>query len=249
MGTGAIPYVQKPRLVWFVNLLLETPGLKAAVIGIDLWKVSVNITNFLFPRIVTDSLNPALAFHPCHKSLQNVQNHENDMTAEPYTTKQKPVWRLVTFQESIHQFHMAASVMKSPYPGKALDGIRTLGNDQGASVTRRREKTALAWYVWSDHLRTSSNSLQISNKCLSCERGNNFFPYQMPPIEPKQPPHPCLTKRQRILFQSTIFREWCIDHVPMVWHTPESARDNRDDHSAAQVRIWNFKCAAHALRL
>lgn len=29
MGTVAIPYVQKPRLVWFVNLLLETPGLKS----------------------------------------------------------------------------------------------------------------------------------------------------------------------------------------------------------------------------
>ncbi len=47
---------------------------------------------------------------------------------------------------------MAASVVKSPHPGKALDGLRTLGNDQGASVTRRGEKTALAWYVWSDRV-------------------------------------------------------------------------------------------------
>ena len=182
------------------------------------------------------------------------------MTAEPYTTKQKPVWRLVTSQEPIHQFHMAASVMKGPYPGKVLDGIRTLGNDQGASVTRRREKTALAWYVWSDHMHTSSNSLQVSKpcwtknrpECLSCGRGNSFFPYQMPPIDSKQPPHPCLTKRQRILFQSTRFREWCIDHVPMVWHTGGGQRQlNRDDHSAAQVTvtIWNFISAAHALRL
>ena len=184
--------------------------------------MSVNITNLLFPRIVTDSLNPALSFHPCHKRLQKIQNPEDDMTAEPYTTKQKPMRRLITSLEFIHQFHMVASVVKSPYPGKAFDGLRTFGNDQGASVPRRREKTALAWYVWSDHLRTS-NSLQISKpcwtwtkrrpKCLFCERGNNFFPYRMPPIEPKQPQHPCLTKRKRVLFQSTIFWERCIDHV------------------------------------
>jgi hypothetical protein len=89
------------------------------------------------------------------------------MTAEPYTTNQKPrMRRLVTSSlEFLRQLHMVASVVKSPYPGKALDGLRTLGNDQGASVTRRREKTALAWYVWSDHMRTS-NSLQISKPWL-----------------------------------------------------------------------------------
>ena len=133
------------------------------------------------------------------------------MTAEPYTTKQKPMRRLFTSLEFIHQFHMAASVVKSPYPGKALDGLRTLGNDQGASVTRRREKTALAWYVWSDHMRTS-NSLQISKpcwtesrpKCLSCRvnAGTTFFPTRC---------HQLDLSRQRVLFQSTIFWEWCID--------------------------------------
>jgi len=173
--------------------------------------VSVNITNILFLRIVTDGLNPALSFHPRHKKLQNVQTLENDMTAEPYTTKQKPMRRLVTSLEFIYQFHMVASVVKSPYPGKALDGLRTLGNEQGASVTRRREKAALAWYVWSDHMHTS-NSLQISKpcwtesrpKCLSCERWNNFFPTRC---------HQLNLSRQRVLFQSTICRGWCIDHV------------------------------------
>ena len=162
--------------------------------------------------------------------------------------------RLVTSLEFIHQLHMVAFVVKSPYPGKALDGLRTLGNDQGVSVTRRREKTALAWYVWSGHILVVT-AFRFRNhvgpkvvptpKCLSCERGNNFFPYQMPPIESKQPPHPCLTKQQRILFQPTIFWEWCIDHVPLA-HT---GRGERQQVRSFRSSGKNFICAAHALRL
>jgi hypothetical protein len=181
------------------------------------------------------------------------------MTAEPYTTKQKPVWRLVTSQEPIHQFHMAASVMKSPYPGKVLDGIRTLGNDQGASVTRRREKSALAWYVWSDHMRASSNSLQVSEpcwtknrpECLSCERGNNFFPYQMPPIESKQPPHPCLTSGNGSCSSPPYFGSGVL--IMYLWYGThrkrrETVEQGRSFRSSGKNLEFHM-CRAHALRL
>jgi len=147
---------------------------------------------------------------------------------------------------------MAASVVKSPHPGKALDGLRTLGNDQGASVTRRGEKSALAWYVWSDRV-YDSNNVQILKPCqpsppksesVSCERGNmgitHFLqdsdatnPIQAgPTTTPGQPP----TDPD----QSTFFWERhrdCVSQRPTARNLTSSSRKQRLETTRAIVPL------------
>ena len=65
-------------------------------------------------------------------------------------------------------------------------------------------------------------SSQVPN--VSCECGNNFFPYQMPPIEPKQATGPVPVSH----ILGVVY--WSI--LMALAHT--ARYNNRDDHSAVR---------------